>query len=168
MPNGINRVPTRGVGEGGLALGLVFATRRPCPHGEIGQKRKSLRKRGVAEKWKFGGLRETRWILLTLTGLMFRCPNGAFARMGSLRFSCGRRGRGGRRLQSRADRRSCIDDDARPSSTRSVGEEKVSEAVLRPPCDQFFELGRRQGIRPSGSAESSRAGTMICCELLQV
>ena len=69
---------------------------------------------------------------------------------------------------ARADRRSCIDDDVRPSSTRSVGEEKVSEAVLRPPCDQFFELGRRQGIWPSRPAESSRAGTMICRELLQV
>ena len=69
---------------------------------------------------------------------------------------------------ARVDRRSCIDDDARPSPTRSVGEEKVSETVSRPPCDQFGELGRRQGIWPSGSAESSRTGTMVCRELLEV
>ena len=66
------------------------------------------------------------------------------------------------------DGRSYIDDDARRSPTRSVGEEKVSEAVLRPPCDQFFELGRRQWIWSAGSADPSRAGAMVRHELLEV
>jgi hypothetical protein len=67
-----------------------------------------------------------------------------------------------------AYRRLSINDDVGPSPTRSVGEEKVKEAILRPPGDQLRELRRRQGVRVSGSGESSRAGTMVCRELLEV
>jgi hypothetical protein len=70
--------------------------------------------------------------------------------------------------KGKAHRRSSIDDNVRPSPTRSVGEKEVSERVSRPPCDQFFELGRRQGIWAPWSAESSRARTMVCPELLEV
>ena len=85
---------------------------------------------------------------------MFRCPIGTFARMGSLRFSCGRRGRGGRWGES-AHRKSSINDDARPSPSGSVEEQEFFEPVARPPGGEFGQPTCRKWI---GSACVGRRG----------